>query len=152
METVKKAVVMSERGKKAKEAPPPEIETIRALTKRYPRRDQWPALVGAVKAGMMRYVFHGDPERELQFLAQCWDAWVIAGYNPTNYAWVTSWFVNGAIKHTKNGHKQQDVPVEPAPWLTPDGIALVIDIWGTPQHTRSLSDQFAEYQTNNLTW
>lgn len=67
-----------------REHAPPAIEMIRELTKRYPAKALWPDLIK---------VLGGFPLRDK--LQRCFTAWIMRGYNPMNFSWVTEWYVKG---------------------------------------------------------
>lgn len=72
----------------------PAIQAIRTLTERNPNLKIYDILIAAIGDSP-------DPAR----LKDCYEAWLLHDYRPTNYAWVTDWYVNGIP-----GHGQQAPP------------------------------------------
>lgn len=67
-----------------REPPPPAIEMIREIIGMYPKKLIWPDLVKVL----------GDfPARAK--LERCFKAWILRGYKPTNFSWLTEWYVKG---------------------------------------------------------
>jgi hypothetical protein len=76
----------------------PIIQAIRNVTARYPAKPQYGPLIDAV----------GDRPIDESLLKTCYDAWVLKGWNPSNYAWVTEWYVKGGPQ----GRQTNNAPVD----------------------------------------
>lgn len=63
---------------------PPQIQLVRELTKRYPPKEIWSELINAL-----------GPNPSKHRLTQCWTEWRLRGFKPTNYHWLTEWYVRG---------------------------------------------------------
>ena len=80
-------------------AVPAGIQILRSVTRRYPKREIWPALCE---------ILGQEPDKEK--LAACYQAWLLRGYNPLNYAWVTNWYREGIPEHSKKGERRYAAP------------------------------------------
>ena len=69
-------------------AVPAGIRILRGICKRYPPKETWEFLSECI-----------GPEPDRERLKECYVQWRIAGYKPTNYAWVSNWYRNGIPKH-----------------------------------------------------
>ncbi|MBI4927482.1 MAG: hypothetical protein HY835_06940 [Anaerolineae bacterium] len=65
---------------------PAEVQLIKSVTERMPRRDQWPLIVRAWK---------GKPHSR-EFLLPFWEAWVARDHKRTSLGWL-DWAAQGAI-------------------------------------------------------
>ena len=77
--------------KKQKPAVPAGIRILRGICKRYPPKETWEFLSECL-----------GPEPDRERLKECYVQWRIAGYKPTNYAWVSNWYRNGIPKHGRS--------------------------------------------------
>jgi hypothetical protein len=77
---------------KPKPPTPPEIQTFREVTNRYPPKNNWEdvaKIIQSVSARLGRLVTAND-------LRPFFNAWTLRGFKPTNILW-TSWAVTGII-------------------------------------------------------
>lgn len=96
-----RALKPAKSSKPAKAPPPPEIETVRTVTGRYPDKALWESIVTA-SAGKT-----ADDVRE------AYTAWVGRGFKPTNYAWLLEWVPNGIPPAQIQSAVQRQVKNEP---------------------------------------
>ena len=70
--------------KRQQPAVPAGIRLLRGVCKRYPPKETWEFLCECLGQ---------EPDRAR--LEECYVQWRIAGYKPTNYAWVSNWYRDG---------------------------------------------------------
>ncbi len=73
----------------------PAILAIREVTSRYPSKDVYDLLIRAI----------GETPN-IQDLKTCFEAWRAKDWKPTNYGWVTEWYVSGIPANGHNGNGQ----------------------------------------------
>ena len=86
----------------------PELILFRSVTERYPARDTFEIVVGAIQKISTRLGRSAIREDILPF----WQAWRTKGWRPTNLSWLTDWAVGGEIP--QNGFKSQQQPISKA--------------------------------------
>ena len=99
--------------KSPKTPPPPEIETIRAITGRYPDKVLWPQIVATVSSS----------GKDSEYIGSLYTTWRSRGYSPTNYAWLLEWLPNG-IPTTNGKGKAAKLP---------SGLPAPEHLWGVVQ-------------------
>ena len=81
----------------------PAISAVREVTARFPSKDVYDQLIQAV----------GD-NPDIMRLRECWDAWRIRGFKPTNFAWATEWYITGIPQNGNgNGHEPTRINSNP---------------------------------------
>jgi hypothetical protein len=78
----------------------PAIQAVREITARYPDKTLWDAIIDTLGE-----TFDGHRLRE------CWKAWRLKGFSPTNYSWITEWYANGI---TNGQPRASPCPQKPA--------------------------------------
>ncbi|HEX7313267.1 MAG TPA: hypothetical protein VF297_05075 [Pyrinomonadaceae bacterium] len=74
----------------------PAIVAVFEVTGRRPDKDLYNKIIRTLGE---------DPDG--QRLVECFEAWRGLGYRPTNYAWITDWYVNGIPEKALNGNGRQ---------------------------------------------
>jgi hypothetical protein len=74
----------------------PAIIAVFEVTGRRPDKDLYNKIIRTL----------GD-EPDGQRLVECFEAWRGKDYKPTNYGWITDWYVNGIPEKALNGHRSQ---------------------------------------------
>ena len=99
--------------KSPKTPPPPEIETVRAITGRYPDKVLWPQIIATISSS----------GKDSEYIGSLYTTWRSRGYSPTNYAWLLEWLPNG-IPTTNGKGKAAKLP---------SGLPAPEHLWGVVQ-------------------
>jgi hypothetical protein len=94
------APVKKSNGKADPRTKHPAIQAIREVTKLTPLKGTYDPLIAVL----------GDTP-DVERLKRCFEVWSLKGWRPTNYAWVTDWYVNG-IPAQQNGHGARASPAK----------------------------------------
>jgi len=91
----------------------PEVVLFRSVTGRYPARDTFQIVVGAVQKVKVRL----NREVVCDDLLPFWEAWRTKDYRKTNLSWLTDWAVTGIIqngaKHANTTNRQSNPSIDP---------------------------------------
>lgn len=127
---------------------PKGIEAIRSVCSIYPPKVGWDVLLEAVS---------DDPD--IEKLTTCFKAWSLKGNKPTNYAWVTAWYVNGIPEYAQskqlkapNGYDPKkdimhaDYEMSSARTSYPDAA----DYYFSSDHNDGTREKYERFKTNWL--